>query len=41
MFILKKDWIPVGDYPYPNLPEITYTCVIGKKKINALAGFRK
>ena len=41
MFILKKDWIPVGDYPYPNLPEITYTCVLDKKKINALAGFRK
>ena len=39
--MLKQDWIPVGDNPYPNLPEITYTSRLDKKQINALAGFRK
>lgn len=40
-FVLKKDWIPVADFPYPTLPEITYTSVLEKKKINELAGYRK
>lgn len=33
-FDLKADWVPVGDYPYPNLPELVYTVVMPKKKIN-------
>lgn len=38
---MKTDWIPVGDYPYPNLPELVYTVVMPKKKINKAAEFRK
>lgn len=41
MFSLKKDWVALGENIYPNLPELTFTCVLKKKKINALAAFRK
>jgi len=40
-FELKQDWVPVGDYPFPNLPEVVYTVVMTKKKINKAAEFRK
>ena len=40
-FNLREDWIPVGDYPFPRMPEVVYTVIMNKKRINTLASFRK
>lgn len=41
LFTMRTDWIPVGELPYPNMPEAVYTVVMPKAKINKLASFRK
>ena len=41
MFSLKKNWVPFADNICPNLPELTFTCVLEETQINALAAFRK
>lgn len=40
-FVMKRDWVPVGDYPNPQMPETSYTVVMPIKKINKVAQFRK
>ena len=40
-FTLKQDFVPVGDHPFPTMPEVVYTVVMPKDKINKVAQFRK
>lgn len=38
---MKTDWTPVGDHPYPTMPDVVYTVNMPKKNINKVAEFRK
>lgn len=40
-YTMKEDWVPVGDKPYPTMPEVAYSVVMPKKEINKAAMFRK